>query len=112
MLQRLERADQLAELCARLQIFERDVEGLRRLPQHLRCHAGARTIEHRVERGETMIDGSQHIARTYLDPGEFEIGCASAVDALELRALQAVRIAWHEEQRDAILVASFAGRAR
>ena len=60
-----------------------------------------------------MIDGAQHARPHPLSTDvEFEIGDAAAVDALQLCALEALRIARHEEQRDAVLVARLAGCAR
>ena len=60
MLQRLERADHLAELHAGLQIFERDFEGLRRLPSISAARPARARSSIASRTSIALIDATQH----------------------------------------------------
>ena len=74
MLQRLEFADQLAELLALLEILRGAAERFVGDPEHFACDHRATGIEHAVEHGATLIDLAEHAVGGQLDVGE--IRCA------------------------------------
>ena len=82
MLQRLERADQLAELLAHLQVFRRHLEGRIRRAQHFRRQADAGAIEdlrRATAKPPSTVPSTASAPTSTLAKVMFAAACASSV---------------------------------
>ena len=101
MLQRLEGADGLAELAARLEVFD----GLLTGGVHRACRLGQPRrdgeVDGALQQVEASVDRADHPRFRNLHAGERQRGVVPVIHRPESVDLQAGRIPRHEEERDA-----------
>ena len=97
MLQALERTDQLPELFASLQIFERHIERGLRAAQSFCGKRDATAIQGWFQDFPACINRANHVVFTNRNVFQVKVRCAMRVDRVERLNSQAIRVTWDQK---------------
>ena len=112
MLQRLEFADQLAELLALLQVGDGAAEHLFAQAHHFGSHRAAADVEHAFQQRSALIDLAEHAVGIDLDIAEFNARRIVRIDHHGALDGEALGLGIDQEQRQPVALAGRAARAR